>query len=145
MKKSIIIISVSIVLLALFSYIFYSSSIENSYKEEGTKPTDYVIRIDDNYSLAKTSGKDSTLVYQNGNDERGMEIDYLVKLNWDDNYIIYSKKENAFKRQYCIIQKASGDVVYTTFKLKEFEKELKDRNIEKELLKPSKFDWYLSK
>lgn len=143
MKKITVIAIVPIVILALLSYIFYSSSIEESYKEEGTKPTDYVIKIDDNYTLNKTSAKESTLVYQNGKDRRSMNINYLVNLNWNDNYIIYSKKENTFKRQYCIIQKVTGDVVYTTFRLKEFEKELKDRNIEKELLKLSKFDWYL--
>ncbi|SLM87036.1 hypothetical protein [Vagococcus fluvialis] len=143
MKKITVIAIVPIVILALLSYIFYSSSIEESYKEEGTKPTDYVIKIGDNYTLDKTSAKESSLVYQNGNDRRSMNIDYLVKLNWNDNYIIYSKKENVFKRQYCIIQKVTGDVVYTTSRLKEFEKELKDRNIEKELLKLSKFDWYL--
>jgi len=144
MKKITVIAIVPIVILVLLSYIFYSSSIDESYKEEGTKPTDYVIKIDDNYTLNKTSAKESTLVYQNGKDRRSMNINYLVKLNWNDNYIIYSKKENTFKRQYCIIQKVTGDVVYTTFRLKEFEKELKDRNIEKELLKLSKFDWYLT-
>lgn len=36
MKKITVIAIVPIVILALLSYIFYSSSIEASYKEEGT-------------------------------------------------------------------------------------------------------------
>lgn len=154
-KKKLAIASIILLTIALIvSMIVITPKIASMFKEDsnyrapGTTAAGNLIKIDDTFYVDTTSAIVSSLYYDEENGEKYIQlVEYVYKLNYDDNYIIiqsitknfYSPFFKQFK--YAIVNKENKEV--TILKTKdEFLKECKKRNIKVELRSKDQFDWY---
>lgn len=147
-KKSLLSVVFLLVILLPFILIFgrefLSTNPDNRYRASGTSSTAHEIRIDDYYSVQSMSASFSVLQYDN--EEIHIEFaDSIVKLNWNDDYIIVSNRKDDLDVYsdvyYLIVNRGTREVVeYDS--LEQFEKEIKAKNINLELERKVAFDWY---
>lgn len=121
---------------------------DSNYRAPGTTEAGNLIKIDDTFYVATTSAIVSSLYYDEENGDRyNSLVEYVYKLNYDDDYIIIQSITNNFyslffkQFEYVIVNKENKEV--TILKTKdEFLKECKKRNIKVELKSKYQFDWY---
>lgn len=150
MKKRKFLLSVIFLLVISLSFIwifgrdFISTNPHNRYRVSGTSSTAHEIRIDDHYSVQSMSKLFSVLQYDN--EETHIEFaDSIVKLNWNDNYIIASNRKdglNVYSDVYYLIVNRNTREVIKYNSLEQFKSDLKEKNINLELKKKVEFDWY---
>ncbi|MFS7004658.1 hypothetical protein [Carnobacterium maltaromaticum] len=154
-KRTLAIASIILLTIALIvSVIVITPKIASMFKEDsnyrapGTTEAGNLIKIDDTFYVATTSAIVSSLYYDEENGERyNSLVEYVYKLNYDDDYIIIQSITNNFyslffkQFEYVIVNKENKEV--TILKTKdEFLKECKKRNIKVELKSKYQFDWY---
>lgn len=154
-KRTLAIASIILLTIALIvSMIVITPKIASMFKEDsnyrapGTTEAGNLIKIDDTFYVATTSAIVSSLYYDEENGERyNSLVEYVYKLNYDDDYIIIQSITNNFyslffkQFEYVIVNKENKEV--TILKTKdEFLKECKKRNIKVELKSKYQFDWY---
>lgn len=154
-KRTLAIASIILLTIALIvSVIVITPKIVSMFKEDsnyrapGTTEAGNLIKIDDTFYVATTSAIVSSLYYDEENGERyNSLVEYVYKLNYDDDYIIIQSITNNFyslffkQFEYVIVNKENKEV--TILKTKdEFLKECKKRNIKVELKSKYQFDWY---
>lgn len=154
-KRTLAIASIILLTIALIvSVIVITPKIASMFKEDsnyrapGTTEAGNLIKIDDTFYIATTSAIVSSLYYDEENGERyNSLVEYVYKLNYDDDYIIIQSITNNFyslffkQFEYVIVNKENKEV--TILKTKdEFLKECKKRNIKVELKSKYQFDWY---
>lgn len=154
-KRTLAIASIILLTIALIvSVIVITPKIASMFKEDsnyrapGTTEAGNLIKIDDTFYVATTSAIVSSLYYDEENGERyNRLVEYVYKLNYDDDYIIIQSITNNFyslffkQFEYVIVNKENKEV--TILKTKdEFLKECKKRNIKVELKSKDQFDWY---
>ncbi len=139
-----LIISIKVVTPKL-SYLFEDDS---NYRAEGTTAAGNVIKIDDIFYVVTTSAVVSSLYYDEENGEKYIQlVEYVYKLNYDENYIIIQSITKNFystffkEFEYAIVTRESKEVIIIKDK-DEFLKECKKRNIKVELKYKEQFDWY---
>ena len=147
-KKSLLSVVFLLVILLPFILIFgrelLSTNPDNRYRASGTSSTAHEIGIDDYYSVQSMPASFSVLQYDN--EEIHIEFaDSIVKLNWNNDYIIASSKKDDLDVYsdvyYLIVNRGTREVVeYDS--LEQFEKEIKAKNINLELERKVAFDWY---
>ncbi|TFJ77721.1 hypothetical protein [Carnobacterium maltaromaticum] len=154
-KRTLAIASIILLTIALIvSVIVITPKIASMFKEDsnyrapGTTEAGNLIKIDDTFYVATTSAIVSSLYYDEENGDRyNSLVEYVYKLNYDDDYIIIQSITNNFyslffkQFEYVIVNKENKEV--TILKTKdEFLKECKKRNIKVELKSKYQFDWY---
>ena len=154
-KRTLAIASIILLTIALIvSVIVITPKIASMFKEDsnyrapGTTEAGNLIKIDDTFYVATTSAIVSSLYYDEENGERyNSLVEYVYKLNYDDDYIIIQSITNNFyslffkQFEHVIVNKENKEV--TILKTKdEFLKECKKRNIKVELKSKYQFDWY---
>ena len=154
-KRTLAIASIILLTIALIvSVIVITPKIASMFKEDSnyrasdTTTSGNLIKIDDTFHVDTTSAIVSSLYYDEENGERyNRLVEYVYKLNYDDDYIIIQSITNNFyslffkQFEYVIVNKENKEV--TILKTKdEFLKECKKRNIKVELKSKYQFDWY---
>lgn len=147
-KKSLLSVVFLLVILLPFILIFgrelLSTNPDNRYRASGTSSTAHEIGIDDYYSVQSMSASFSVLQYEN--EEIHIEFaDSIVKLNWNNDYIIASSKKDdldVYSDVYYLIVIRDTREVVEYDSLEQFSKEMKAKNINLELERKVAFDWY---
>lgn len=154
-KRTLAIASIILLTIALIvSMIVITPKIASMFKEDSnyrapdTTTSGNLIKIDDTFHVDTTSAIVSSLYYDEENGERyNRLVEYVYKLNYDDDYIIIQSITKNFyslffkQFEYVIVNKENKEV--TILKTKdEFLKECKKRNIKVELKSKDQFDWY---
>ena len=103
-KRTLAIASIILLTIALIvSVIVITPKIASMFKEDsnyrapGTTEAGNLIKIDDTFYVATTSAIVSSLYYDEENGERyNSLVEYVYKLNYDDDYIIIQSITNNF-------------------------------------------------
>lgn len=150
MKKKILVLSlvflmlISLPFIWMFSREYLLSNPDNRYRAPGVSLDAHEIRIDDYYSVNSMSASYSILEYDDS--EKHIEFsDSINKINWNNDYIIAASKTDKYdvysSYYYLIIDKDTKESKeYNS--IKEFESDLKEKNIDLELKRKVEFDWY---
>lgn len=148
-KKILVVLLVFLILISLpfiwmFSREYLLSNPDNRYRAPGVSLDASEIRIDDYYSVNSISASFSILEYDDN--ENYIEFsDSVNKINWNNDYIIAASKTDKLdvysSYYYLIINKdTKKSKEYNSFK--QFESDLKEKNIDLELKRKVAFDWY---
>lgn|SRR5699024_7817520 len=130
-------------LVGISVWLIHRENPNNSYRAPNTSPAAHQIKIDEYYRVETMSAKFSQIVYDDDAGNYIVFTDRLVKVNWDDRYIIgsYLVELNSKELEYLIVEKETREVT-TYSSLKEFRQEKKEKGIELELKSKREFDWF---
>lgn len=143
-----IIVSVSIILFLGFKWIsprFFPP--DNIYRSPTATAAGHTIKIDNHYHIITTSGTTSYLWFVEEGENPITLIEYVEKLNYNNNYIIVqsvTKNNDSFffkEYQYFIVDKETQKV-HSFSKKNDFLDECQKRDIDLDLKIKEEFDWY---
>lgn len=136
---------VSLLLLFLItsSWLIYRENPNNSYRAPGTSASAHKIRIDDQYYVNSISATYSSIIFDDNDGHYKSFTDLLVRLNWDDNYIVasYLVELNSKELNYLILNKDTHEVT-TYLTINDFKTAMAEKDINLNLKRKHEFDWF---
>lgn len=136
---------VSLLLLFLItsSWLIYRENPNNSYRATGTSASAHKIRIDDQYYVNSISATYSSIIFDDNDGHYKSFTDLLVRLNWDDNYIVasYLVELNSKELNYLILNKDTHEVT-TYLTVNDFKTAMAEKDINLNLKRKHEFDWF---
>lgn len=136
-------ISVGTVLVFLLFFYFNEKTSVHNYRENGTSPSAFTLKIHKHYELNQFSATASELVWITSDGQQKVLAQNVKLINWNDGYIIGKQKNHFLNYTYFVINQDMHTIIRFDNK-NEFNKQVKKLKINLELKELSEFPWYQS-